>query len=111
MEIPVYNALGYANALSEGAFEIEGFRSFVEGVLENRQYDNEQQETLLRQILDKGTDHLSPDEFMALHAFLSRYNSTCRRCGNTFTWDEMDPLNQATCCTTCRNEFDELQQE
>jgi hypothetical protein len=111
MEIPVYNALGYDNALSEGAFEIAGFCSFVEGVLDNGQYDNEQQKALLEEIRKKGTEHLSPEEFVALHAFVSQFNSVCERCGNTFTWEEMDPINQATCCSSCRSELDRLHED
>jgi hypothetical protein len=111
MEIPVYNAAGYDNALSEGAFEIAGFRSFVEGVLGNGQYDNEQQKALLQEVHEKGTDHLSPEEFVALHAFVSHFTSVCQRCGNTFTWEEMDPINQEIYCSTCRNELENLEED
>jgi hypothetical protein len=107
MEIPVYTASEADNAITEGEFEIRGFRSFIQTIVEECLYDEEKLDGLFDHILREGTAALSTEEMMVLNGFLSQYNSVCQRCGNEFTWDEMDPRNEMVYCSNCQHELEQ----
>jgi len=105
MEIPVYTSPEAGNAITEGEFEITGFRSFIRAIVEEELYDKEKYDGLFKCVLAKGTADLSPEEMETLDHFIAQYNSICKRCGQEFKWDEMDPRNEVVYCSACRYEL------
>jgi hypothetical protein len=105
MEIPVYTVNEADNAITEGEFEIAGFRSFIREIVDDELYDKEKYDGLFNRILREGTADLEAEELDILNSFIAQFNSTCERCGETFTWEEMDPRNETVHCNNCQYEL------
>ena len=106
MDIPIYTASEAANAVTEGAFELTGFRSFIQTIVADELFDKEKMGDLFSRVLNNGTAELSAEELQVLHSYIQQFNATCQRCGERFTWDEMDAYNQELYCSNCRSELE-----
>ena len=87
LEIPIYHS---KNIHQDDDPVIGSFRTFVEQVLDNEEFQHDAEEGVLKRVNTDGTANLSDKQLSVIERVVDRYRGLeCKICGNQPDFDEV----------------------